>query len=933
MLRRAAEALLDRAETDVLGALDLSNWIVVTPGARGGRTLLAMLVEAARARSVSVVPPLMTTPGEIGPALLHPSGVPIGEYASSLLWSGALRSFGRAELEPLIRTPPEKHDAAAWTAIGDLLAGHHQSLAGDLLDFADVASALVSEGRPDEAVRWTTAAEVQRRYISLVAETDMIDLPHEIHRILKSGAGQRGELQVALIGVTELSSAAREAIRACAAVCTAFITAPERSEAGFDRFGCIDPDWWETRPLQIEDAFIRIAGDPEDAASAVFEAIAEWGGELAASEIVIGALEPSSPGAIEREAAMHEGVAVRDAAGRSLAVSSPVRLLELLSDLISERSYDALGSALRHSDLGTWIVRHINRKLAPTGGKIGLSRILRELDEFRQETLIPSIDDPHENEILMQVLAAIRNLLRPTGFARGRDPKQTLAHWAHKAAATLAKIYSGRIIAAQSDEGRLISEACRRVRLFADDAQRLESTGILAGHTTMRASEAWRLIAGVVGEAQAPLEARDDAVELLGWLELALDPAQGIVLVGMNEGIVPSTRLGDALLPDALRERLGIGCDRTRIARDRYLLESIMHARSPGKTILIVQRTDAEGSPLLPSRLILRDEPMRIAERLERITQDGRDPLRRVELIPTVRTGDRDHFAMPSFPASWKPITRMSVTSFGRYLRSPYGFFLERALYLEEIDDRITELDAMSFGTLVHDVLEAFGNSDVRDETDPERIAEYLSDALGDLVRSRYGDHPRAPVLVQAESARRRLIAFAAKQAEWVQEGWRIRHAEWRPDDGAIDFMVDAEPMRISGKIDRIDYNEQSGLWALLDYKTGSSSRKAKSAHQARDGTWRDLQLPLYRHLALDIIGDALPELGYITLPRDLDAIRFDQAGWDAADLDSADAAATEIIRAVRRGDFGVLGDAPPEEGVMGWLCGSGFLSTGDAAP
>lgn len=933
VLRRAAEALLDCADADVLGALDLSDWIVVTPGARAGRTLLAMLVEAARERSVSVVPPLMTTPGEIGPVLLRPSGIPIGEYASSLLWSGALRSFDRAELEPLLRTPPEKRDVAGWTAIGDLLAGHHQTLAGDLLDFADVAAVLASEGRPDEAVRWTTAAEVQRRYTSLVSEADMIDLPHEIHRLLKSGGSERIGLKIALVGVTELSAASRESIRACAAACTAFIAAPEECGDGFDHFGCIVPEWWGPRPLTIEETTIRIAGDPEDAASAAFEAIAEWDGEYTPSEIVIGALEPSAPGALEREAAMHEGVAVRDAAGRSLSVSSPVRLLELLSDLISERSYAALGSALRHSDLGTWILRRVNREIEPTGRQIGLSRILRELDEFRQETLITSIDDPHANEIMRHVIAAVRKLLRPTGFARGKDPRQTLAHWADKAAMILARIYSGRRVATQSDDGRLISEGCRRVRHFADDAQRLECSGILAGHTTMRASEAWRLIAAAVGEARAPLEARDDAIELLGWLEIALDPAQAVVLVGMNEGIVPSTRLGDALLPDALRDRLGIACDRTRLARDRYLLESLIHARSPGRTILIVQRTDAEGSPLLPSRLILHDEPMRIAARLARITQDGRDPLRRVELIPTVQSGRRDLFAMPAFPTSWEPITRMSVTSFGRYLRSPYGFYLERALYLEEIDDRITELDAMSFGTLVHDVLEAFGNSDARDADDPDRIAEYLSETLGDLVRSRYGDHPRAPVLVQAESARRRLIAFAAKQAEWVQEGWRILHAEWRPEDDAIDFTVDGQPMRISGKIDRIDYNESTRRWALLDYKTGSSSRKAKSAHQARDGTWRDLQLPLYRHLALDIIGDALPELGYITLPRDLDGIRFDQAGWEAADLESADEAARDVIRAVRSGRFGLLGDAPPEEGVMGWLCASGFLQAGESSP
>ena len=44
---------------------------------------------------------------------------------------------------------------------------------------------------------------------------------------------------------------------------------------------------------------------------------------------------------------------------------------------------------------------------------------------------------------------------------------------------------------------------------------------------------------------------------------------------------------------------------------------------------------------------------------------------------------------------------------------------------------------------------------------------------------------------------------------------------EWQPDGGVL-FDVDEVPIRLTGRIDRID-RHQSGRYAILDYKTGNS--------------------------------------------------------------------------------------------------------------
>lgn len=923
VLRRAADALLDRATTDDLGAADLSHWIVVTPGARAGRTLLSMLVEAAQKRRTSVLPPVLTTPGEIGAALLRPSGVPVGEFSGPLLWESALRSIEPETLSGLIRSVPDPEDGPAWTPIGAMFSAHHRTLCGELLLFEDVAARLDADAMPEEADRWRIASLVQQRYLALVRESGLVDQPFQLLESIRIGRRPQEMVPLALVGVTELARASRSAIPLGASQCLALVGAPVAEEANFDDLGCLRIERWLDRDLRIDEDAIRIAEDPGDAALAAFEAIAEWDARFAPSEIVIGALEPSTPSALEREAGLHDNVRVRQAAGRSLAISSPVHLLSLLADLIADRSYEALGDALRQPDLTRWITRWIHRK---TGRKIGLARILRALDDHRRESLLVSFDEGAHPDPLDLVLRALRVLLRHTGFAHARDRRLTLAEASALGADLLARIYTARRITPHTESGQMLSEACERIRAFADQAAILDDSGIGVVRSRMHISDAWNTIAAIVADGRAPLPPDDTAVELLGWLELALDPAPAAVVVGVNEGILPSSRLADALLPDSLSARLGIACDATRLGRDRFLLEAIIRARAADCTRLIVLKRDIDGSPMQPSRLLFRDESPRIAHRLARITEDAPDRHRLTQLRPHLVAGARDLFAMPPRLDAWEPVRRMSVTSFGRYLRSPFAFYLERVLHLDEIDDRATEFDAMSFGTLVHNVLERFGKSQARDETHPDRINDALQTCLTELVHDQFGSSPRAPIQIQVESVRRRLGAFAKCQAERCELGWRIREAEWKPDNGVIDFIVDALPMTVSGKIDRIDYNEQTGQWALLDYKTGSAARSAKSAHQARDGSWRDLQLPLYRHLAADIIGDDVPELGYISLSRDLDDIKFDPAGWEQDDLDQADEVARDIVRKVRACQFEDLGDAPPEDGVLGWLCAQGFL-------
>ena len=53
-------------------------------------------------------------------------------------------------------------------------------------------------------------------------------------------------------------------------------------------------------------------------------------------------------------------------------------------------------------------------------------------------------------------------------------------------------------------------------------------------------------------------DAEDDSVEVVGWLEAAWDPAPLRIVLGMNENLIPSRPILEPLVPDSIRERLGL---------------------------------------------------------------------------------------------------------------------------------------------------------------------------------------------------------------------------------------------------------------------------------------------------------------------------------------------------------------------------------------
>jgi ATP-dependent helicase/nuclease subunit B len=940
LLPIAAAWVLDLAQSQSRDA-DLSRCVLVVPGARAGRLLLGMLVDEAARRGASFIPPLLVTPGEVVEPLL---GVPRARAATplarELAWNSALAAASDDELGPLVRPNLVDPDAGRRTLAG-FLERLHTELGGHGLRIADVAGPAEELAGPLEGARWRAASLIATRFCRTLESWGLSDdVSARLARVEQAARSPDPltapvHTHLVLVGVPELPGLVRRAIEIAAGRgvrIEPIVHAPESLGDRFDQFGCVTPHAWTTCALPIEEDQIVFATDQTDQASRALAWLAQVSPDAETGDVVIGIAEPSLAAMFSLEMRRVSSLRVRAASGTSADRAEPARLLSLVSNTLERRTFNDLMALIRHPRIAEWLrSRSVEQR-----NHVSPSAWLGHLDDYaaahvpRRLAFLPTPVETDEAAALTFVTESCGALLADlwTHHAETDEAPVPASLAARATLALLHRLY-GHLPASSVDpiEAR-IAHACV---LLADDLR--EQMSLCESAPTVDASERpsvflSRLIARQSSHA-IPEPPDSNAIEMVGWLELAHDPSPIAAFVGMSDRNVPGAEDHHPMLPGSLRRRLGLPTAESRLARDSFLAATM--ARSRPRMLFMAPRRDDEGSPLIPSRLLLRCEREQLPNRMHRALGRSGDGPPRAVVAPRVSVAPRSQFPVAPL-VDRPPITRMSVTSFKDYLASPYLFYLRHVLRLSEQGDAELELDPPSFGALIHGALERFGRSDVRNSPDAAVIRESVLDHFRTLARERYGPRPPVAVAIQNEHAEVRLSRWADTQAARSNDGWEILHSEWTPkasaEPGASPPMIQVPEgaVALRGKIDRIDRHRRTGQVAILDYKSSDTPADPNSTHRRRDGAWRDLQLPLYRELirSLDLSGPIT--LGYFNIPRDLDRIAVTEATWTDDDLRSADDAARSVVSQVLRRKFEDLGRMD-DEGTLGLIAGLNALS------
>ena len=786
------------------------------------------------------------------------------------------RRFPAGVVPPLVRTPAHLVDLSAPDIAGRAdellafreardgkggfdvaaeLADIRHILGANALSFADVAqqvgSILNGELADVEVERWQKLADLESRYLAALARRGKRDRIAALKDALAKPIEFPGVEAAVVACVLDPIPVMNRVLDGSGLPVTELV--PDVSSA----------------PELIRSQ-IAVSGTASSEAAKIAALFASVKGDEALPSLCLADPEtfPEVQGALRAR-----GLKVHNPSATPLSTSSLGHLARQLAALARTSSYSVFSAFVRGGDVRRWLKAELDLDDAK------LTAAIVDVDN-RQQQLIPAeVDDiaPKTEHTLRAIFEFVKVQLRKRGMRQ-----------------MLASIFATLALDDRDERSREFAAAAEAVNGLIDECFATDVPRELA----------LELFERRLGEATYELEPDEGETILTdGWLELPFLDVDEVAVSGFAEGRVPESVVGHAFLPDSLRRGLGLADNASRTARDRTILAMALACRSPEAVTLFFHSVDGKGDVLKPSRLLFD-------------CRDDAEFVRRVAWLYASRAGTGET-PPADLPARWKinlpvppehkDLNKTSPSSLDQYLHCPFTYFL-RKTFGESEDYRAEELDASEFGNLAHNALEAWGSGELKDSTDADAIATELEEKVDALLAERFGLEIPAIVALQGESVKRRLRRFAALQAARAAEGWRVMATERK-------MKVVYGHTTVAGRCDRIDFNERTGEWCVVDYKTWDSKDRAVAFEQPKDKetgktirVWKSLQLPLYCAM-LDADPD-FPEAkrehitaSYCILAKTAADTCYSES-FSGADVPDAEAKVKELIAGIERGVF-----------------------------
>ena len=307
-------------------------------------------------------------------------------------------------------------------------------------------------------------------------------------------------------------------------------------------------------------------------------------------------------------------------------------------------------------------------------------------------------------------------------------------------------------------------------------------------------------------------------LQILGVLETRCLDFSRLVILSANEGVVPSGRVANSLIPFALKREYGLP---TYAESDAVYAYHFYRMLQRAKDITIVYQSDSRGMGSGgPSRYVLqlRDE-----------LAQGRPGIQYSECTLSVDSAVFPHQAPDSHaktPEDMLALRRLaesglSPTALNVYRRCPMSYYVQYVLGAKEDDGMEEDIDAREMGEFVHDMLRDIYGQDPHGQVRADTLQRSL-DGLDDAMRRKFNDHYQRGRTAEGMShyylgvAREQIAALLGKEIGLLRhEGKTLQMLKMEAD---LECEL-APGVRIKGRVDRID--RLDGQLRVIDYKTG----------------------------------------------------------------------------------------------------------------
>lgn len=830
--------LCGKVERDPSGARSLAHLMVVVPTAQSGRNLrLALAKKASENGWGGILPPRVVQPFH----LVVPSDQSLREANEAEVAALFMRFLAEKRNEALTSWPhlfqraEEPTDLQAIVdpdagfALLDQMVDIWRVLAGKGLLMRDVpanevAARVLESALGDDKARWDELASFEAEFFGFLKEHGLRLQVASVALARKSAVKLDPEIrEIVLPALADPVLVLHDVLAQYtdSVKITTLLHCEESDRNRFDEWGCPKAECWtgEAHPVVsgLGDEDIVSLPDDRMLSDRLVNDFPKQGSGLKLPTL---GLCDSELFTVISAAFLNDGYVIQNPERNRLAVSS---LGILIQNLLALWRPSATGipwasfAALMRSD-------DVLVALKSAGLATGRSKVLQGLDVYQNASLPTFIEGKLECPEIERGKEAVAAFVDcANGFLSWIEESRKDRSLVEFLRDMLGRIFSEKDLGGTRSD-KEFSQAVDCVRnVFAMLSS--ESIGKLAF-----SDESWIALARrILGSVSYSLESEEaDVVRTEGWLELVWSLGDKIALVGLHEGAVPDSVVGHAFLPNELRAALGLTSNETRLARDSWLLKELVGSHAPYAVRAYVARTNAKGDICRPSRLLFLCPDEVLASRVKSLFGDAGE----TALTPPRKISDAWRLRLPDEVALKKKdgMEYLSPSAIDTYLKSPLKYLLNYGLGMGDRYKEKKELWHNDYGTFVHRVLELFAKEQKDNPLTDEASIKVALNAIIDEEIKRFGSHPTVNISLQLQSARDRLLRFAAIQAQWAQEGWRVEGTE-------IPYF--AKPFKdldvsIKGFVDRVDYRmlpDGGKEFRIIDYKTWDDFKNAKGEH------------------------------------------------------------------------------------------------------
>lgn len=339
-------------------------------------------------------------------------------------------------------------------------------------------------------------------------------------------------------------------------------------------------------------------------------------------------------------------------------------------------------------------------------------------------------------------------------------------------------------------------------------------------------------------------------LQIMGLLETRNLKFKKVIIMDVQEGVLPSVSKADPLLPESVRDYLGLPLckDREDVTR-RHFMDLV---NSAGEAHLIYSEHDRD----IKSRFIeeiIWEKQKKDKTAIHRYKKDGEfisltrfeTKINAVSFIPVIKTPEIIEELL---------VREYSPSSINSYLGCPAQFYFKYVLGLKEKEEMSEDPDSSQIGTCVHSILKILFS---RFKEKPYNeiygvLKNMLEETVEEEVQNKFG-HLKGNIYLIKEIIKFRLKYMLERQQELGDFTVFDMEKELKAELEGI--ACKSDKIRLKGIIDRIDCRQ--GEIFIVDYKTG----EGKHPHMRKkfSGTLTDrkeikdfvksFQLPVYAYL------------------------------------------------------------------------------------